>query len=376
MTDINNLPEPVFVDTEFTNILNRDVLVYEAVSGTTLPQDASARSVVAANSYVSQLARIEINETGKQNLIPFSADDNLDNAVAFLGITRLASTFAVCTIQFTFPLALVSDYSIPAGRSIQSTDGSFTFKTDSILIIETGDTTGSVTATCTVAGTGANDLAVGVVSELQDTMAVEPDTVSNSDITAGGGAIESDEQLRARFLLASALPSTAGARDTYKYYARTASTTIADVTVQVLNPGEVQLCTLLVDGGIPNAALLLAVYDACDDETVRPLTTTLYSVAPTAVSFDIDVEFDYYEGSSSIIADIQEEFLEGLTQWANIKKEKLGGDLVPDEIKRIGMNIKGVYQVNITTPAYQLVSKTEFPDIGTITVNIGTSYVG
>jgi len=374
--DPTTLPEPKFVDTEFTAILNRNELAYEAVSGTTLPQESVARYNGSAASYLEQFNRIEINETGKQNLIAFSGGNNLDNVVAMLGMTRLTSTYSVCTIQFTFPSAMVSDYSIPAGRSIQTSDGSYTFVTDSILIIATGDTTGSVTATCTVAGTAPNDLAVGVVSDLQDTMAVEPSTVSNSDITNGGGAVETDEQLQQRFLFASVIPSTAGSREAYQYYARTASTTIADVSVEVLNPGQVQICTLLVDGGIPNAALLLAVFNACDDETIRPLTDTITSIAPTAVSFNISVTFDYYKDSSSIVSDIQEQFESDLEQWANIKKEKLGADLVPDEIIRIGMNIAGVYQVNITTPVYQVISRTEFPNIGTITVTTGAEYVG
>jgi len=374
--NIDNLPDLTFVETEFTDILERNVVAYESVSGTTLPQDSVARIIVTASALLEQLQRVDINETGKQVMLQFSSGDNLDNLVSLLGLTRLTSTYATCTIQFVFPTAMVSDYSIPAGRQIQDAAGAFTFATDEILVIEEGDTTGTVTATCTVAGITPNDIAIGVISELQDTLAVEPTTVANTDITTGGGNVETDTQLRDRFSLASSIASTAGSEDSYGYYARTASTTIADVSVSVLNPGQVQICSLLVNGGIPGAPLLADILAACNPEDVRPLTDTPTSVAATAVPFDIDVTFDYLENASDLVSDIQDTFETNLENWANIKKEQLGADLVPDEIIKIGMNIEGVYRVHVTTPSYQVISAVEFPDIGTITVTIGTAYHG
>ena len=75
MRDIINLEtlaEPVFVETEFSNILNRGVQTYEDISGLPLPKDSISRVNLATQSYLEQLQRIDANEVGKQNLLPFS----------------------------------------------------------------------------------------------------------------------------------------------------------------------------------------------------------------------------------------------------------------------------------------------------------------
>lgn len=376
LVDLDSLPDIAIVQTDIETILDRYVNAYETISGSTLPDIAVSRLLLTCASYAEQLQRTDLNEAVKQTLVAFAIGDQMDQIAALQDLARLVATPATCTIRITYATALISDYTIPAGRQIQSSSGTYIFETDDPIVLSAGDLYGESTATCTTTGTGANDIPVGEVNNLLDSLAVEPDSVANTDITSGGGGTETDDQLRERFRASNSIKSTAGSIDSYKYYALTASTDIVDVSVFSPTPGSVNICALLSDGGIPGSALLTTIEDTCSAEDVRPLTDDVTAIAPTEVSSNLSLSFDYYSSYSELTGTIKETLEELLLQWANIKRTKLGRDIVPDEIIGICMSVAGVYQVNITTPSYQILSDSEFCNIGTITVSVGTEYNG
>jgi phage-related baseplate assembly protein len=374
--DLDGLPDLVFFPTDWNTIYDRLVSGYDAVAAIPLPENSVARTVITDFALNEQLIRVDGNEAGKQNTLAFAAGENLDHIASLKEITRLSPSFAVCTIQFVFSSPMVSAYTIPAGRRIQDSSATYIFTTDNPISLEIGDTTGSSTATCTTSGSGANDIAAGNVNTLLDDLLIDPESVSNTDATDGGGTEESDDALRTRVRLASTLPSTAGSKDSYDYWARTASTDIADVAVYSDTPGTVTVVVILTGGDIPNPALLASVLAVLDDEEVRPLTDTVEVIAPTEVTFNVDVEFDYYKSYSELTGTILDDFESQLTDWANLKKEKLGRDLVPDEVIKIGMNIPGVYSVTVNSPTYQTLGPAEVAKVGTITVAVGDEQDG
>jgi phage-related baseplate assembly protein len=376
LVDIDALPDISIVATDIQTIIDRLINGYETISGSTLPDAAVSRLLLTCSAYAEQLQRTDLNEAVKQTLVAFAIGDQMDQIAALQELSRLTATFAVCTIRFTFATALISDYTIQAGIQVQSSSGLYIFETDEALELSAGDTFGDVTATCTTSGAGANDIPVGEVNNLLDDLAVEPDSVANTDITSGGGGTETDDQLRERFRASNAIKSTAGAIDTYRYYALTASTDIVDVSVFSPTPGTVNICALLSDGGIPGAALLSSIETICSAEDVRPLTDTVTAIAPTIVNVDVDVTFDYLSGYSELTGTIKEQFEKDLTEWANLARAVLGKDIVPDEIIKIGMNIAGVYQVRITWPSYQVISQSEFMNVKSTSVSIGNEYDG
>lgn len=376
LVDLDSLPDISVVATDIQTILDRLVNGYETISGSTLPDAAISRLLLTCSAYAEQLQRTDLNEAVKQTLVAFAIGDQMDQIAALQDLSRLTATFSTCTIRFTFSTALVSDYTIQSGIQVQSSSGLYIFETDEALELSAGDTYGDVTATCTTSGTGANDIPIGEVNNLLDDLAIEPDSVANTDITSGGGGTETDDQLRERFRASNAIKSTAGAIDTYRYYALEASTDIVDVSVFSPTPGSVNICALLSDGGIPGSALLTTIEDACSAEDVRPLTDSVTAIAPTEVAINVTLSFDYYASYSELTGTIKESIEDLLDQWASIKQTKLGRDIVPDEIIGICMNVAGVYQVNITSPAYQILSQSEFCSVGTITVSVGSEYDG
>ena len=115
---------------------------------------------------------------------------------------------------------------------------------------------------------------------------------------------ESDERLRARYLLALEAFSTAGPTGAYVFHAMTASNGVKDVAVygpesELVDPGQVGVYVLSrVNSGAANEALLGLVEAALDDEDVRPLTDEVLVASAGIVTYDVEVKLKLGSGPS------------------------------------------------------------------------------
>jgi len=94
--------------------------------------------------------------------------------------------------------------------------------------------------------------------------------------------------------------STAGPEGAYIYYAKQVSTQIADVVVNSPEDGQVNIYALMADGTIAGEEIKNAIYAACNDKHVRPLTD--YLVVADAETVPYNIEFTYYISKSTALS--------------------------------------------------------------------------
>jgi phage-related baseplate assembly protein len=216
-----------------------------------------------------------------------------------------------------------------------------------------------VFASCITAGPASNNYAVGLV-----TVQINPNTlisgVSNTTVTSGGGAIESDAHLRARIQAAPNRFSVAGPVGAYKFWALSADPSIVDVQVTTPVPGTVNVY-LLVDpiiepssspnaGAIASGALVSKVLKVLNSDSIRPLTDTVQVFAVSEVDYTIVGVVTLYSDAdpSTTMAAANA----AAAQLATNLAARIQRDIVPEEIIAAIGSVPGVYRVTLSSPSY------------------------
>jgi len=363
-TGIISLPTPAFVNDadglDPNLILNDMVASFQALAGRTLYPAQVERLLIDLYAYRESLVRNAIQYAAMQCLVAFSSFPMLDYLGQLVGVTRLAPQGASGTLQFTLAAAaLAGGFTIPAGTLIGTQDGQFAFATQAALTIPVGATQGTVSAVATTTGTGANGYAVGQVSvQLNPNTAIS--AVSNTTVTSGGGANETDAHLRARIQAAPNQFSVAGPTGAYRFWALSADPSIVDVAVSSPTPGTVNVYVLTGpvtqpaaspnSVGIASAALLSTVQKIVNSTSIRPLTDTVSSLGVTEVDYSITGTVTLYSDADVTATTSL------LTAAANTFAQNLAGriqrDIVPEEIIAALGSVPGVYRVVLTSPVY------------------------
>jgi phage-related baseplate assembly protein len=367
-----DLPIPVFVEANVEDVLLDLIDRYQTETGTILQPAQIEQLILNVIAYRTNLNLIQMNLAGRQGLIDYSTFPILDYLCANFGVERLASSEAVCRIRFT----LVSGHgvvTIPAGIRIQSIDGLVFFTTDVPTTVQIGVDVVDIDCTCNIVGEGGNNYAIDTITIILDPQPYLS-TATNIEISGGGSNSETDEQLRARYKLRLSTFSTAGARNAYKFYARSVSPSIVDVAVQSPYPGAVSIYPLVSGGELAPQALIDAIYETCNADDVRPLTDTVIVENPTKIEFNISLNvvlFDWADTTitTNLIASV-------LDAYKIAKYSQLGIDVVLSEITEIA-RVYGVYDVTVTQPLSNLViAFNEFPFLVGYTINITGTNAG
>lgn len=344
------LPVPDFVEIDPQAILLDLVNKYQIDTGVTLQPAQIEQIILNCIAYRTQLNLEQINTAGKQGLIDYSTAPILDYLAANLGVTRLPPSLAVCKIRFT----LVNGHgalTIPQGLRVQSLDGQVFFSTDVATNVDATTNVVDINCSCNVEGVIGNNYAVGNINIILDPQ-VYLLTASNIEISGGGGGLETDEELRDRYKLRLSTFSTAGAKNAYKFYAKSVSSAIVDVAVKSPFPGTVYIYPLMDAGGAPTQAILDAVFNACNVDNVRPLTDTVAAISPTFVNFDININATLLDTADSAITLAL--MNTALNAYRVTLYSRLGLDVVINEIKRLA-KVLGIYDLNVTSPAANIV---------------------
>ena len=234
MSAIENTPEISFIDNKTVEDVRGEMVAdYEdymtQAQGVAVSLDRASvhRMILYAAAAQIYQAMQYIDRQGKQNILKYSYSDFLDNLASFKGVTRNPAAAATTTLRFTLSAERDTATGIPQGTRV-STAGSIYFATDVYAEIPAGSTTVDVPATCTVAGTDGNGLAIGELTTIVDPIPYVA-SVSNTTATEGGAEIESDADLAERVFLAPGAYSTAGPEDGYIYHAKAYSPAVGDV---------------------------------------------------------------------------------------------------------------------------------------------------
>lgn len=368
-----SLPEPEFIERDAEKVTRELISLYEQLTGKTLYPAQIERLIIDLIAYREMLIRIGIQEAAKQNLLAFARYPMLDYLGELLGVTRLPAQPARTTLRFTLTEALSFDLLIPEGTQVETKDGKYIFETDRDLTITAGQTYGDVTATCTVAGTGANGYMRGDVNTPVSTLPYIG-KVENISVTYGGVDREDDERLRQRIREAPEKFSVAGPKLAYRFWAMAAHQDIVDVAVVSPSPGVVNIYPLMKDGN-PSNEILELVSQGLNHERVRPLTDYVQVLTPTRVDFSIDARLTLYINTDSGI--VQKICEEKIKQYIANMKSKLGMDIVRTQIIALLNSVSGVYKCDLIAPEQdRTLAENEWANCTGYTINIVGSVDG
>lgn len=321
-----------FLETDAETIRSQIITGFEQASGDTLAAGDPRRLFLLSIADVIIQQRTAINLAAQQNLLSYAQGGYLDALGQLLAVERMAESKAVTTIEFTLSQALGSVYTIPAGTQV--TNGVVTFETDEDLLIPIGETTGEVSASCTVAGPVGNDYLAGQISTIVTPMTFVSGA-QNTTITTGGADAESDQDFADRIRLAPNSFSVAGPEKAYVYHAKSVSPAIIDVKVNSPTPGEVDVYVLLTDGTLPTEDTLEQIEDHLSDENIRPLTDYVVVKAPTASNYEIELHYWINQEDSSKAAQIQADVEAAVEQYRLWQQTKIGRDITPGKLLQL-----------------------------------------
>lgn len=321
-----------FLETDAETIRSQIITDFEQASGDTLAAGDPRRLFLLSIADVIIQQRTAINLAAQQNLLSYAQGGYLDALGQLLAVERMAESKAVTTIEFTLSQALGSVYTIPAGTQV--TNGVVTFETDEDLLIPIGETTGEVSASCTVAGPVGNDYLAGQISTIVTPMTFVSGA-QNTTITTGGADAESDPDFADRIRLAPNSFSVAGPEKAYVYHAKSVSPAIIDVKVNSPTPGEVDVYVLLTDGTLPTEDTLEQIEEHLSDENIRPLTDYVVVKAPTASNYEIELHYWINQEDSSKAAQIQADVEAAVEQYRLWQQTKIGRDITPGKLLQL-----------------------------------------
>lgn len=384
---IPTVPPPVFVsdaDGLDPNLILADMIAaFEAEAGRTLMPAQVERLLINLYAYRESLVRNAIQYAGQQNLLAYAIFPMIDYLGQLLGVSRLSAQGATTTLQFTLASALSVAYTIPAGTQAGTSDGQFAFATNEALTIPAGQTSGSVAATATVAGAGANGYLVGQVNvQLNPSVLVQ--AVTNTTVTAGGSAPETDDHLRARIQAAPNRFSVAGPVGAYRYYTLSADPTIIDAQVTSPAPGQVNVYILTGPitqqpaaapngSAIASAALLSKVQSVLSADTVRPLTDSVNALAVTELDYQIAGTVTLYNDAEPVSTMAAANA--AAQNFAIALASRIQRDIVPSQIVE-ALSVTGVYEVTLTSPAYTPLSPGQWANCTSISLTQATGPIG
>lgn len=355
---MSNTSELQFIETDAGQIY--DFIMYVLENGVTeelYPGD-ERRIFGEALASLTLALYSTMNDSAKQATLRYARGEVLDALGEFAGVYRIEAMPATTMVRFSLKEAVAQNIIIAKGTRVTS-DYSRYFATTETAVLQAGSLYVDVEVESTEGGSNYNDIPVGEINVLVDLIAYI-DGVSNTLITSGGGDVESDEDLRQRIRLSPASRSTAGPKNSYKYFAISADATVADAYVDSPTPGVVVITPILYGGEIPDQDVLDKVLAACSADDVRPLTDKVEVSAPTTQTYDI--ELTYYTTAANETAVVQNIEGEGgaIDQYIYWQGSSLDRDINPDYLRKLilcpedseGNHLTGADRVVITSPAY------------------------
>ena len=184
-------------ETMVTDTLSR--IVNSGVGIDNTSTGSVVRMLVEAIMAENDIQWYELSEIYKNMNIDTATGEDLDNLVKIVGVVRNGATAATTTLTFSTTEASVSDIIIPYNQicsTQQDHNGViYSFKTTEEATLVAGETSVTVPAVCTEAGSlfvPANTVVI------MDSPIIGIDSVTNGEAVNGGSDAETDPELRER----------------------------------------------------------------------------------------------------------------------------------------------------------------------------------
>lgn len=326
--------------------------------------------------YIAALIQVrnDIDHTAKMNLLKFATGDFLDYQGHQLCVSRLPAEYALTTLCFELSAVMPHAILIPKGTRA-TPDGTLYFATTQAAEVRPGEKYVEVIAECLTPGYVGNGWVEGQITQQVDRLPGVK-SVYNVTSSSGGADAEEDENFRERIQLAPESFSVAGPRGAYIFWAKTAHSGIADVSVlgpsesEDIEPGNVEIYPLMADGMLPPQEILAAVYEICSYEDIRPLTDYVHVLEPKVVTYDLNVRYWIDRARSTSARQVKEAIEQSVTQYEYWQRTKMGRDINPDELV-YRMKAAGAKRVEIVSPSFQKLTDKQIAFSGTRQLEYG-----
>lgn len=362
LNTIDNLPDISFIDNlsleDVQNRMLRDfVTKYQEITGKKiqLSKSDSNRIIILGCAQLIYQGLQNVDKAGKMNFIKYAYDDYLEDMGAFKKVIRNPAKFAQVPIRFTLSGKREAATSIPKGTRVTAAYEVY-FATTQYAEIPPGETEITVMAECTEAGTIGNDFAAGELTTLVDPIGFIS-KVENTQKSAGGTEVESDQNMAERIYLAPSTYSTAGPDDAYEYWVKDSNPFIGDVKITSPTPGSVDIRFVMADGSVPDDTTIAAVTAAVSQRGKRPLTDRVQVGRPEIEEYKIDVTYYINTSDSNIAMMIQTQAENAIEEYELWQASKVGRDINPDELIA-RLNNVGVKRAEVREPVFRVIGKT------------------
>lgn len=373
------LPRPQFLSTSPQELEAHAIALYEELTQRVLYPGQAERLLLNLVVYLIAELRISVQWGLEQNLAYYALGSALDHLGALVGSDRLSPAPAQTTLRFTLGTSLATNLVIPAGTRARAAGSNVIFATNRNETIAAGDLSVDAIATAQAAGVLGNGFGVGSITQLLDPIPGAALNVSNLSITTGGADTESDEAYRERVMLAPAQFSVAGSEASYRYHVLTFSQQIVDVAIVMpfLATGGKQRVYvdiyILTADGLPTPELvaeLQAFFDGEPGLKIRPIADIVTVKTPTEATYTITANVTALASAS--VSEVQANVTAALHNYIEQARSRLGVDIVDTQIIGAIAAVEGVYDVELVSPASDIVvAGTGWANhTGTLTVTI------
>ncbi|MDU0332532.1 baseplate J/gp47 family protein [Paenibacillus sp. 3LSP] len=366
-----DLPDIQFTEQEVAAIRDAALTTVERKIGRTMNRADPERILFLALIDIIIQQRVLIDRVKKSDLLKYASGGALDHLGALFNVYRLDADAATTTLRFTLSIPLTTDTIIPSGTrvAVQDSGGAVYFSTEKVAVITAGNTTVDVAAVANEAGEAGNGYIPGQINAIMDPLPYVQSAVNVTE-SSGGNDEEDDDALRERIRMSPESFSTAGPGGAYEYWAKTASSAIADVYVTSPAVREVLVVPLLENGAIPGQDVLDTVAATLNDRTVRPITDKVTVQAPETVLYNINLTYYISDEDATKAATIQEAVTAAVADYVLWQKSKLGRHINPSQlIKRV--IAAGALRADVTEPVYTELAAYQVAQEGTVNTAYG-----
>lgn len=325
---------------------------YERISNTVMQPGSPEQLMVKWVSDIVIQNRQRVNYAGNQNLASRAEHENLDGVAELFYLTeRPAAQPAVCTMRFYISEAQSQPVLIPGGTRVTDVGATIYWETLEDNFIPAGDTYMDVRVQCQTAGAIGNGYLPGQINTLVDIYDFY-ESCENITASANGSDVPGDDAFYELLRESQAAWSTAGAYDSYVFWAKTSAGSIADVIANSPSAGVVSLYILMDDGTIATSETKNAAVEACRKEDRRPLTDFVQSADPVVVDYQIDVTYYLYRNGTIPASEMEKLVNTAIEEFKLWQSSKLGRDINDSRLHDMLM-ATGVKRVVIRSPSFK-----------------------
>lgn len=357
-----------FVSFDAETELKNAVARYEASSGETLYPGDEHYMFLAQMVELFSAAFGAINSAANQNLLSGATGDVLDKYGDENETERIAAQKASVTMQFSVSAALTFDVTVPAGTRV-TPDGTMIFALSADVVIAAGETSAQGTAVAEEAGADYNGFLPGQINSMID-LVEYVGAAENVTTSAGGSDEEDDNSYREQIRLSREAISTAGSKESYEYWAKTASADIVDAKAVKTGDGQVTVYLLMSGAAGPTQEVLDKAAAACTPKKRRPITDSVTVSGAETVAYDITLTYYISSARSTEESTIKAAVEQAVTDFAAAQTQQLGGNLNPDDLRN-ALLAAGAYRIDLTAPAFTVLENSQVAVAGTQTITYG-----